>query len=86
MRDDVDRLALVQISDFELGTLDTPNRSVIGDGDIPLERLLGILLDAGYEGYFDLEILGPRIEAEGYLPATRRSLERASEMLGRLGA
>ena len=86
VRDDVDRLALVQISDFELGTLDTPNRSVIGDGDIPLERLLGVLLDAGYEGYFDLEILGPRIEAEGYLPATRRSLERASEMLGRLGA
>ena len=46
----VDRLALVQISDYELGTLDTPNRSVIGDGDIPLERLLGVLLDAGYEG------------------------------------
>ena len=42
-------------------------------------------LDAGYDGLFDLEIIGPRIEAEGYLPATRRSLERMSEMLDRIG-
>ena len=47
---------------------------------------LAILLDAGYDGMFDLELLGPKIEAEGYLSATRRSLERATEMLDRLGA
>ena len=35
---------------------------------------------------FDLELIGPKIEAEGYLAATRRSLERASDMLDRLGA
>jgi len=86
VRDNVDRLALVQVSDYEIGTLDTPNRSAIGDGDIPLERLIGMVLDAGYEGLFDLELLGPRIEAEGYLSATRRSLERMTEMLDRLGA
>jgi sugar phosphate isomerase/epimerase len=86
VRDNVDRLALVQISDYQLGTLDTPNRAVIGDGDIPLGRLVGALLDAGYDGSFDLEILGPRIEAEGYLSATRRSLERATELLDALGA
>jgi sugar phosphate isomerase/epimerase len=84
--ENVDRLALVQISDFRLGTTDTPNRVAIGDGDIPLERLLRILLDAGYEGFFDLEILGPAVEAEGHLPAIRRSLERATEMLDHLGA
>jgi sugar phosphate isomerase/epimerase len=86
VRENVDRLALVQISDFRLGTTDTPNRVVIGDGDMPLERLLGILLDAGYRGFFDLETLGPAIEAEGYQSATRRSLDRATEMLDRLGA
>jgi sugar phosphate isomerase/epimerase len=86
VRKNVDMLTLVQMSDYEIGTLSTPNRSVIGDGDIPLERLLAVLLDAGYEGMFDLELIGPKIEAEGYLSATRRSLERASEMLGRLGA
>jgi sugar phosphate isomerase/epimerase len=82
----VHMLSLVQIADHKIGTRDTPNRSVIGDGDIPLERLIAMLLDAGYEGMFDLELIGPRIEAEGYLSATRRSLERASEMLDRLGA
>jgi sugar phosphate isomerase/epimerase len=86
VRENVDRLALVQISDFRLGTRDTPNRVVIGDGDMPLERLVGILLEAGYQGFFDLEILGPAIEAEGYRSATHRSLERATEMLDRLGA
>ena len=42
VRDNLDLLALVQISDFVIGTLNTPNRAVIGDGDIPLERLLGM--------------------------------------------
>lgn len=85
VRENVDMLTLVQISDYEIGTFDTPNRSVVGDGDVPLERLIATVLDAGYEGAFDLEILGPRIEAEGYLSATRRSLERATEMFDRLG-
>jgi sugar phosphate isomerase/epimerase len=86
VRDNLDLLALVQISDFVIGTLNTPNRAVIGDGDIPLERLLGMVLEAGYGGAFDLEILGPRIEEEGYASAIRRSVDRASEILGRLHA
>jgi sugar phosphate isomerase/epimerase len=86
VRKNVDRLRLVQLCDYQIGTFDTPNRSVIGDGDIPLERFIATVLDAGYEGAFDIEILGPKIEAEGYASATRRSVERASEMLDRLGA
>jgi sugar phosphate isomerase/epimerase len=86
VRKNLDLVALVQVSDFAVGTLDTPNRVVIGDGDVPLERLLGMLLDAGYQGVFDLEILGPRIEEEGYRSVVQRSVERASEILERLGA
>jgi sugar phosphate isomerase/epimerase len=86
VRENIDLVALVQISDFVVGTLDTPNRAVLGDGDIPLERLLAMVIDAGYGGAFDLEILGPRIEHEGYSAAIRRSMERASELLDRLGA
>ena len=86
IRKNIDMITLVQIGDYKIGSLSSPNRAVIGDGDIPLERLLKIILDAGYEGMFDLELIGPRIEAEGYLSATRRSLERATEILDRLGA
>jgi sugar phosphate isomerase/epimerase len=86
IRENVDMLALVQICDYALGTFDTPNRAALGDGDIPVEHILATVIDAGYQGAFDLEILGPRIEAEGYPTAIRRSLERGSEMLDRLGA
>jgi sugar phosphate isomerase/epimerase len=77
---------LVQVSDYVLGDRSTPCRAVPGDGTIPLERLLGDILDAGYEGLFDLELVGPRIEAEGARPATTRAAEFLSEMLTRLGA
>jgi sugar phosphate isomerase/epimerase len=86
VRDNIDMITLVQIGDFKIGTTSSPDRSVIGDGDVPLERLLAMILDAGYRGMFDLELVGPKIESEGYLSATRRSLERASEILDRLGA
>jgi sugar phosphate isomerase/epimerase len=80
-----DRLRLVQVSDFAVGTLSTPNRLVPGDGDIPLERILGQVLAAGYEGYFDLELVGPRIDEEGYGSACHRSIERLTDMLDALG-
>jgi sugar phosphate isomerase/epimerase len=81
-----DRLRLVQVSDFAVGTLSTPNRLVPGDGDIPLERILGQVLAAGYAGCFDLELIGPRIEEEGYGSACRRSIDALGTMLDSLGA
>jgi sugar phosphate isomerase/epimerase len=85
VRQNVDAVALVQICDYVLGTFDTPNRAVPGDGDIPLTRLMSMVLEAGYDGPFDLEILGPRIEKEGYPSAVRRSVDRASAILAELG-
>jgi sugar phosphate isomerase/epimerase len=86
VRKNIDLVVLVQICDYKLGTFDMPNRCAIGDGDIPVERLMAMVLDAGYAGPFDLEILGPTIEAEGYRAPIARSLERAGAMLDRLGA
>jgi sugar phosphate isomerase/epimerase len=86
IREHIDLVALVQISDYRLGTFDMPNRCAIGDGDVPVERLMRTVLEAGYKGPFDLEILGPRIEEEGYRAPIGRSIERAGAMLERLGA
>ena len=72
------------MSDYVIGTLGTPDRAVPGDGDIPIERILGQLLAAGYDGAFDLELIGPRIEAEGYASAIRRSVSALDAMLDRL--
>jgi sugar phosphate isomerase/epimerase len=79
--DGVDRFRLVQVSDFSVGTLSTPNRLVPGDGDIPLARILGQVLAAGYAGCFDLELIGPAIAAEGYELAVLRSIDRLRALL-----
>jgi sugar phosphate isomerase/epimerase len=77
---------LVQVSDYVLGDRALPARAVPGDGAIPLERLLGAVLEGGYRGVFDLELVGPRIAAEGIETAAVRAGERVSAMLERLGA
>jgi sugar phosphate isomerase/epimerase len=79
-------LRLVQVSDYRIGTTRTPDRLVPGDGDIPLDRILASILAAGYEGDFDLELIGPAIEEEGYDSAIPRAVEYLSELLTRLGA
>jgi sugar phosphate isomerase/epimerase len=80
------RLVLVQVSDAVAGSLTTPDRVVPGDGDVPLARVLGDVLRAGYEGSFDLELVGPRIEAEGYAAAISRGLAFLGRLLDELAA
>lgn len=82
----VDRIRLVQVSDFSIGTLCTPDRLVPGDGDVPLARILRALVDAGYAGCFDLELIGPRIEAEGYASAVPRAVDALDALLESIGA
>ena len=49
--------------------------------DIPLRRILSDIITAGYDGVFDLELIGPRIEEEGYERAIRRAIETTSALL-----
>lgn len=84
--ENIDLVGITQISDYVIGTTRTGDRAVPGDGDVPLERLLRMVVDAGFEGAFDLEVMGPRVEEEGYAGSVRRSVERATELLDRVGA
>jgi sugar phosphate isomerase/epimerase len=83
--DGIDTIGIVQLSDFAVGTMSTPNRLVPGDGDIPIERIVGQLLAAGYAGVFDLEMIGPRIEEEGYAASSTRAVAYLGTLLDRLG-
>jgi sugar phosphate isomerase/epimerase len=81
-------ICLVQICDVIIGSSGKPSpggRVHLGEGELPIRRLMRDVLDAGYEGLFDLEVLGPAIEAEGYAPALRRGVDRASSLLAELG-
>jgi sugar phosphate isomerase/epimerase len=70
------RIGLVQVSDFKVGTLAASERVVIGDGDIPLRRICAALAAAGYDRWYDIELLGPAIEAEGYASVVPRAIAR----------
>jgi sugar phosphate isomerase/epimerase len=78
------RLQIVQVSDYVYGDRSLPCRAVPGDGAVPFERLLGWILDAGYSGAFDFELIGPRIDAEGHLAAVCRAARYTGDILQRL--
>jgi len=80
IRERVDRVALVQVSDFKVGTMTASARVVPGDGDIPLRRILGALAAAGYDGWYDIELIGPAIETEGYAAVVPRAIARFREL------
>lgn len=79
LRANLDRVRLVQVSDFRVGTMRMPNRWVPGDGDVPLDQLLAGVAEQGYRGLVDLELLGPAIDAEGPESALRRGLRWLAE-------
>jgi sugar phosphate isomerase/epimerase len=81
-------IALVQICDVIIGGPGRPSpggRVQLGDGELPLKRLMREVLATGYAGPFDLEVLGPVVEAEGYEPAIRRGVRLASDFLAEAG-
>jgi hypothetical protein len=81
-------ICLVQICDVIIGSAVRPNpggRVNLGEGELPLQRLMEEVLDSGYPGLFDLEILGPTVEAEGYEASLRRGVARASAWLAERG-
>jgi sugar phosphate isomerase/epimerase len=80
------RCHLVQVCDYVYGDRSLPSRAVPGDGAIPVKRILDWVLRAGYRGTFDIELVGPRIEAEGPVKAVRRAAENVGEILRSLGA
>jgi sugar phosphate isomerase/epimerase len=73
-------IALVQVSDFAIGTQRTSERVMIGDGDIPLRRWCSALAAAGYDGWWDIELLGPAIETIGYDAVVPLAMERFREL------
>jgi sugar phosphate isomerase/epimerase len=81
IKDASDVLAHVQLSDFVVGSLSTPDRAVPGDGDIPLAAIVRTVLASGYAGAFELEMVGPRIEDEGYAAAITRGVTYLDTLL-----
>jgi sugar phosphate isomerase/epimerase len=79
------RFAVFQVADLAFGG-PVLERLVPGDGEIPLGPILTAAVAAGFEGPFEIEILGRAIEDEGYEEAIRRSYQHIQGILSRAPA
>jgi sugar phosphate isomerase/epimerase len=80
------RIGMLQVSDYVPGMASMPDRAVPGDGIVPIEALLTGIHDAGFTGLVDVELLGPRIDAEGVTPAIARGVRHVAEILERVAS
>ena len=76
---------LAQISDYVYGDRGLPCRAVPGDGAIPFERIVPAMIAGGFHGWWDLEILGPRIREEGAELALPRAAAHIGGLLEKCG-
>jgi sugar phosphate isomerase/epimerase len=68
------RLALVQLGDARQPPQGEPNRCQLGDGAIPLRQIVRRLAAAGYDGDYEVELMGEEIEAADYREVLARSV------------
>jgi sugar phosphate isomerase/epimerase len=62
----VPHLALVQLADSKLPPAREPNRCRLGEGQLPLANILRTLIQAGYRGDYEVELMGEEIETSDY--------------------
>ena len=59
-------IALVQLGDSREPAETEQNRCLLGEGIVPLKEIVNALAAAGYDGFYDVELLGEEIETIEY--------------------
>ncbi len=77
------RIAIVHLGDSKEPPQREQNRCRLGEGEVPLREMVDALLDAGYDGYFDVELMGEEIEACDYQELIGHSQEAFAQLIGR---
>jgi len=62
----VQQAALIQLGDARERPKGEPNRAPLGEGELPLAQIIDAALKAGYDGFFEVELLGEEIEVIDY--------------------
>jgi len=74
-------LALVQLGDGRQPPRGETNRCPLGEGIVPLRDLVQALESSGYEGFYEVELMGEEIEATDYQELVCRSRETFDEWM-----
>ncbi len=62
----VPHIRLVQLGDSKHAPLGEQNRCQLGQGHVPLERIVSVLQEQGYNGFYEIEIVGQEVEHLSY--------------------
>lgn len=76
----VEKLAIVQLGDAKSLPDGDPNRCHLGDGYLPWREVVRTLDNAGYDGYYDIKLMGEDIEHSDYLNLIRDSKAAFDEL------
>ena len=71
-----DRVAIVHLGDSRSAPAEEQDRHRLGHGTLPLRSIVAALREIGYDGYYDVVLMGEEIEAANYrelLETTRQS-------------
>lgn len=75
-------IALVQLGDCQQPPTLDQERCRLGDGTLMLDRVVPALLAAGYDGFFEVELMGQEIESCDYLDLILQSKRKFAELAG----
>lgn len=81
----VPHIALVQLGDAKEPPQGEQDRCLLGEGMIPLSRLVSSLEATGYRGFYELELMGEEIETADYADVLERSKRVYSEIVSAAG-
>lgn len=73
---------LVQLGDAKRPPDGETNRCLLGEGVIPLKDIIQALRDAGYDGFFDVELIGEDVEHCDYPQLLDHAKKAYQELLG----
>lgn len=77
------RIGIVHLGDGHTVPQGEQDRCLLGKGRVPLRRILLTLMEAGYEGFLDVELIGESVEQYDYPTLIRESRDYVSGMLTR---
>lgn len=77
----VPHLALVQLGDAKKPPTGEQNRCLLGQGEIPLREIVASLQEAGYDGFYDVKLLGEEIETLDYWDLLHHAKQAYQDLL-----
>jgi sugar phosphate isomerase/epimerase len=76
------RIAIVHLADGHRPSEHEQNRTRLGAGSVPLRAVVAALRAVGYDGDYDVELVGQEIEATDYRELLRHSKTAFEELVG----